>query len=195
MGGVGTDGAKDCPVLIVVDHLDDLVRSRAPDGGIGGTVFAVHCLGLPVVVVVVQHQAEGFAAIATVGVGLFDGQLRAMKHAHAEYLLGTVFDGTEEADAYFGQILRLGQIASRARVDIGMGVVDVVRTREFRIGTEIRRLACVGRHIAIAGRSGRMRPTLTYVPRLALRHARALTLSPRSGRQCNDRGAEKHRRH
>ncbi len=65
-----------------------------------GAVFAVDRLGLPVVVVVMQHQLEGLAAVAAARIRLFHGQLRAMQHAQSEHLLRTVLDGPEKPDAH-----------------------------------------------------------------------------------------------
>jgi hypothetical protein len=53
----------------------------------------------------VQHQLEGLAAVAAVGVGLLHGQLRAVQHAQAEDRLRIVLDGPEEADAHLGEDL------------------------------------------------------------------------------------------
>ena len=160
MRGFGTDGSEDRPVAVVVDHLDHFIGGRTPDGGIGGAVFAINRLGLPVVVVVVRHQFEGLAAVSAMGIGILHGKLRAVQHAQAEDRLRIGLDGAEEADAHFGDIFRFRNFPSRAGINVGMNVVEVVRRREFGVRAQVRRLARIRRNSAIPRRSRRMRAAL-----------------------------------
>ena len=85
---------------------------------------------LPVVVVVVNHQAEGLAAVAARRIGFVNGKLRAVQHAIAARLVGMVVDWTEKADANFAEVLEIGigDVASRAVVFDQIGVVLIVRS-------------------------------------------------------------------
>ena len=128
---LGTDRSEDRPVLVVVDHFHRFIRRRSPDRRVSRPLRPVCRLRLPVVVVVVQHQAKGLAAISAAGVGLFDGELRAMQHAQSKNLVGIVLDRTEKADAHLGYIFRFGDISSCAGVDVGMDVVQIVGLGEL----------------------------------------------------------------
>ncbi len=55
---------------------------------------------------------------------------------------------------------RLGQVAPRAGVNIGMGVVQVVGRGKLGVRAQVGRLARIGRHRAVPGRAGRMRAAL-----------------------------------
>ena len=84
-----------------------------------------------------------------------------MQHALAKLLVGRVLDGPEESDAYLAEILRLGNVAAGARVDIGVDVVEVVGRGELGVGTHVSRLAGIRSHGAVPRRARRMRSTFT----------------------------------
>jgi len=138
---------------------------RAPDGWVGGTIVAVDRLRLPVVVVIVLHQAEGLAAVSAPGIGLFNGQLRTVQHAFAEDRLRIGRDGAKETDADFGEVRWLGNVAARAHVQVGVRIVHVVRRREFCVRAQVGGLAGVGSHYSILGRPGRIGSAFAFVLR------------------------------
>ncbi len=111
-----------------------------------------------------KHQLEGLAAIAAAGIRLLDGQLRAVQHAQSEDRFRIVFDGPEEADADLGEVFGIGEIAGRTGVDVGMGVVDVVRRGKLGVGAEVGRLSSVGCNGPILRRCGRVGATFAYMP-------------------------------
>ncbi len=93
-----------------------------------------------------NHEAKRLAPISPARVCLFDRQLRAVQHARAKDLVGIVVDRSEKTDADFTQIGRLRQVAPRARVDVGMGVVQFVRRRKLGVRAQVRGLAGVRRN-------------------------------------------------
>src|SRR5258708_5891645 len=106
MGGLRTDGAEHRPNLIVIDHLDGIVRSGAPDSRIpGNTGSSGAAAVLPVVVVVVDDQAERLAAIAAGGIRLVDRQLGAVQHAVAEHLLRMIVKRRQKTDANLAEVV------------------------------------------------------------------------------------------
>ena len=103
------DRPEDGPDIVLVGHLDDLVARRAPQA-----------------VVVADDQLEGdlAAEVTALGVGLLDGELRAVQHFRAQGLFvapaaGGHGDGgldrADEADLHRFHVVRLGDRAARVR--------------------------------------------------------------------------------
>src|SRR4051794_2567505 len=84
-----------------------------------------------------------------------------MEHADAEGFLGAVPDGGKEADADFGDVFGVGDVAARADVDVGANVVEVVGLRKLFVGTEVGGFTSIRRDDAIARQPWRVLSTLT----------------------------------
>ena len=141
VGGVGADRPEHGPDFVVVRHLDDLIAGRAPER-----------------LVVVHHELERRAAVASARVGLFDGQQRAVEHHAAERFIGMIFDGAQKTDAHFFDVLRLEGdcVAGRPVVLHLLLIVLVVRLGELTVGAQVLGRVGVGTSLAILRWAGRI---------------------------------------
>ena len=108
------DGAEHGPDFVVIDHPDSFVGGGAPDGGIFRHTSAGRVAQLPVVIVVVSHDAKRLAAVTPCGIGLVNRHLCAIQHAIAEHLVGMIIERSEKSDANLVEVLRSGSGMSRA---------------------------------------------------------------------------------
>ena len=164
MRRLGTDRPEDRPVTIVVDHLHGFVGRRAPDGG-GCGPLAVLRAALPVVVIVVDHQPERFAAVTATRIGLVDGQLCSVEHAQSENLVSLLLDRPEESDPHFADVCGIRDIAPCAGVDVRRGVVAEVWLGKLLVGLQILRRPRIRRDGTVRRRTRRMRSARAARPR------------------------------
>ena len=115
--GFRTNGAEHCPNLVVIDHPDRFVRGSSPNGGIFCNARRGAAV-LPVVIVVVGHQAERLAAVTPGSVRFVNRHVCAVQHAIAEHLVGVVVERRQDADTNLIHVLEVGvgDVASRTVV-------------------------------------------------------------------------------
>ena len=78
-------------------------------------------------------EAKWLAAVASAGIDVVNGHLRAVEHAIAKHLFGMVIERREKADPNFAQLfeVRIGDVAGCTVVFDEILVVLVVRSREL----------------------------------------------------------------
>ena len=126
------DGAEDGPHLFVVGEVHDLVPARPPQ-----------------TVVVADHEfVGGAAAEAARGIGVLDGELRALQHLATQRLLvrGAAgghrdrrLDRAEEPDLDAVDTFRLRDLAAVAAVGDGFEEEALVGLDEVAVGRELGR--------------------------------------------------------